>query len=433
MNNNFIKYFSLSLILALALIILANFIAIKIIDNRVLHFVNKELETPLARIKLRCEKELPQFNKVFFKYKKSFEQCKIYNTNLDFRKNANEFDYNKYLLIPKLSIKYQLLRKNYTVSFDTIVKTNTESDLDNYYLSFADPIIFHVKHDEKKVTDIKMQSYSSISLIHKLGMEIAQIKDHKTDASFEDNNQHLGFAIDLALKFSTFEDFLQLLRKHGKKTTINGESWNDIHFDFEVMFEKYTKEEQEELRKHNPQKYQKEKNFYKNLIYNIGSIKASHQDYSLELSGNVTKTPKPGMPDLDLLLKIDNIDKFLEDIKNALKAAFYNQGDMEIYNNIRPDVAINAFIKTLQELSILEDTNLVLSVKSDAIGTVSIGGTNFFSFQKKLFSNFVKLKGENIIEDFNKSDNSKLDSDSSDNFNSTKSDDSEFDNSESDN
>lgn len=410
MNNNFIKYFSLSLILALTLVIFANFLAIKAIDSKVQHFVNQELETPLARIKLRCEKEVPRLNKVFFKYRKSFEQCKIYSTNLDLTKEMDAFDYSKYLLIPVLKINYNLLKKSYIVAFDTIVKHNKESELDNYFLSFGDSIVFHVKHNKEKITEVKMHNHGSISLMHKLGIEIATIKDHRTEASFEDNDERLGFAIDLALKFSAFEDFLKFLRENGKKPTIKADNWNDIHFDFEVIFERYAKKEQEELKKQNPEKYRNEKNFYKNLIYNIESMKASHEDYSVELSGNVIKTPRPGMPDLDLLLKIENINKLLEGIQEDLKAAFYNKGEMTLFNEMRPDIVINAFVKTLRDLSILQDRNLELYVKSDSIGTVSIGGVNFFSFQKELLLNFAKLKSEGILEDFGKSNKGELDS-----------------------
>lgn len=391
--KNLKKYLIPSALLILVLVFFANFIAIRSIGNKIEHFFNQEFKTPMTSIKVRCAESIPQGNLIFINYNKQFRDCKIYNTGFA-KVDSDGYNYKSYYIIPKLTITYKLLKSQYHLTFKKFGKYSRGNFIDNYQLTFENPIEFDVKHSKNRITNVSMQNGGDVLLMHDTGIKIADIQDYSSTLKFTDSESELGLDLKINLQFNILHSFLKLMQQHDLKVTENSDANISMDFDVETKFERFSKEEQRELRERNPEKYASEKNFFKNLIYNINLIKISHPKYNFESYGVVKKTTKPGMPGINLHLKINDLPTFANYIQKSMKNTIYNAGQIDVYNELRPDIGVDAFVKTFRDLEILRGDDLNIHLKSDAIGTFSISGVNFFTFQRKFMTNLFKLRAE---------------------------------------
>lgn len=385
------NYILLTIALLLAILLFANFITIKKIENRILHLVNTELNTPMVKYKLRCELTDEKPNLLFFNYKKQFKNCKIYYTDI----TGGEYNYKSYHIIPELDISYQLLKQHYDMEFNQISKINQDNLIDNYIFDFENPVYFEISHDDSQITKVKMENNGAISLTHSSGLTIADIANKGLYFDYEDDENTRVFDVELAFDFTLTPEFMEFTKKHNKKLAAELFSKNQLLFKFAIIFDRFNEEEQEELKKRNPSKYKNEKDFFKSMTYDIDSMKFISSHFKADVFGKIVKTAKPGAPEIDLNINMDNATGFLNYSVESIQNAFHNKGKMDLYDTVQPNIVIEALLLTLQELEIIQNGNIELHIKNDAVGGLSIANVNFFTFQQKLMTNFIKLKLEN--------------------------------------
>lgn len=394
---SFRKYLALSILLVFVLVICFNFIALKSIDYKIEGFLNKEFSNPVNKLKLRCDESFSHGNWLFTNYRKTFKQCNLYTTSFGASGSSNSgYNYDEYIFIPELEISYNVAAQTYNIKFNQIGRHDKNNIINNYVLSFEDDILFSVKHKNTRIVSASMKNIGPVSLIHSSGIEIATIQNYASNLSFVDNEEELGVEMQIAFQFKALQDFISFMKKNNKKTTVDANGVNKLNFDVEFKFERFTQEEQKEMKEKHPARYKNEKQFFKNLIYNINSISFSNSNFDLNIEGLVKKTPRPGMPYMNLNLDISNVENFMKYIQESIEGVFHNSDRMDLLEAMNLDIMITAFIKTLEDFSIIKNNKLRLHVESDAIGTVSISKINFFTFQKQLWSNVMLLKAKGI-------------------------------------
>lgn len=382
------KYIPLAFGLLFAVLLLGNFLAIKKIDTKVMKLANSELQTPLMHYKLRCEPGDDKPNLLFFNYHKIFKDCKIYASKM----GSDQYEYKEYHTIPLLNTSYKLLSKLYALQFDKIGKVNNNNIIDNYMFEFSSPVHFQISHNNSDIQHVIMENTSSITLIHSSGLSIGDIINNGLYFHYDDDDAARIFDVDMSFDFKLTPEFAELAKnsdKHLSKTFFEN---NQLTFKFSVIFDRFNEDEQQELRDQNPSKYKDEKEFFKSMIYDISAASLISSDFSANIYGLVKKTSRPGIPQIDLNINMTGTVNLINHSIESIKNSFYNNGDMDVYNITKPNLMIESLLLTLEELEIVKDGDVNLHVKNDEVGGLSIGGTNFFTFQQKLMSNFIKLK-----------------------------------------